>query len=325
MGSPRHSSPIYHPKNGQAADPTSAKLGLWPLVFLTFYSVSGGAFGIEQIVQAAGPLYALLGFSLLLVWALPEALVTAELSSALPEASGSVAWVHAAFGPFWGYVILLLPVLALMPNTVHSNSTRFQKGWLSWLSGVSDNSLYPMLFLDGMVAFINTFDGAVSVFADGWPRWAFIITSVAVLTYFNYRGLEFVGSAVTVICVFTLLPFIVFCIYGMTEMDYSRLLEVPANGLHGVKWRLLLNTFFWNINYWESAAAYSGDVQNPGRDYPRGMCVAVVLVTISLFLPVFVGIGASKVPYEEWTDGSFTKIATDVAGPWLGYWCESTI
>ena len=104
MGSPRHSSPIYHPKTGQSADPAGAKLGLWPLVFLTFYSVSGGAFGIEQIVQAAGPLYALLGFSLLLVWALPEALVTAELSSALPESSGSVAWVHAAFGPFWGYV-----------------------------------------------------------------------------------------------------------------------------------------------------------------------------------------------------------------------------
>ena len=177
-----------------------------------------------------------------------------------------------------------------------------------------------MLFLDGMVAFINTFDGAVSVFSDGWPRWAFIITSVTVLTYFNYRGLEFVGSAVTVICIFTLLPFIVFCVYGMTEMDYSRLLEVPVNGLNGVKWRLLLNTFFWNINYWESAAAYSGDVLNPGRDYPRGMCIAVVLVTISLFLPVLVGIGASKVPYEEWTDGSFTKIATDIAGPWLGYW-----
>lgn len=298
MSTSRGSSPTHHPRAGIPVDPNSAKLGLWPLVFLTFYSVSGGAFGIEQVVQAAGPLYALLGFSLLLVWALPEALVTAELASALPEASGSVAWVNAAFGPFWG----------------------FQKGWLSWLSGVSDNSLYPMLFLDGMVAFINTFNGDVSIFTSGWPRWTFIIASVVLLTYFNYRGLEFVGSAVTVICIFTLLPFVVFCAYGMTEMDYSRLLEVPKSGLQGVKWRLLLNTFFWNINYWESAASYSGDVKNPGKDYPRGMGIAVALVTVSLFLPVLVGIGASKVPYHEWTDGSFTKIAVDVAGPWLGYW-----
>lgn len=295
------SSPIgttKHKHASEAPDQSNAKLGLWPLVFLTFYSVSGGAFGIEQIVQAAGPLYALLGFSLLLVWALPEALVTAELASALPEASGSVAWVQVAFGPFWG----------------------FQKGWLSWLSGVSDNSLYPMLFLDGMVSFINAFDNEVSIFSSGWPRWAFILSSVVVLTYLNYRGLEFVGSAVTVICIFTLLPFIVFCVYGFSEMDWSRLLEVPQNGLQGVKWRLLLNTFFWNINYWESAASYSGDVANPGRDYPRGMVIAVILVTLALILPVVVGIGASSVPFYEWTDGSFTKIAVSVAGPWLGYW-----
>lgn len=37
-----------------------------------------------------GPFYALVGFSLLLVWAVPEALITAELSTAMPEASGSV-------------------------------------------------------------------------------------------------------------------------------------------------------------------------------------------------------------------------------------------
>jgi amino acid transporter len=42
---------------------------------------------------------------------------------ALP--SRYVAWVTAAFGPFWG----------------------FQEGWWSWLSGVTDNSVYPVLFL----------------------------------------------------------------------------------------------------------------------------------------------------------------------------------
>lgn len=77
------------------------KIGLAPLVVLIFYSVSGGPFGIEDIVRAGGPFYALMGFSLLLVWAVPEALITAELSTAMPEASGSVAWVETAFGPFW--------------------------------------------------------------------------------------------------------------------------------------------------------------------------------------------------------------------------------
>jgi len=96
------------------------KLGVWSLAVLTFYSVNGGPLGIEGVVGAGGPLYAILGFSLLLVWALPEALITAELATALPNASGSVAWVDAAFGPYWA----------------------FQKGWLSWLSGVSGLLIY---------------------------------------------------------------------------------------------------------------------------------------------------------------------------------------
>ena len=66
----------------------SRKLTLISLTTLIFYSVSGGPFGIEEIVKAGGPLYALMGFSLLLVWAIPAALITAELSTAIPEASG---------------------------------------------------------------------------------------------------------------------------------------------------------------------------------------------------------------------------------------------
>jgi hypothetical protein len=59
------------------------------LAVLVFYKVSGGPFGCEVSVQAAGALYTLLGFLLFpLLWSVPEALVTAELGSAFPEPSG---------------------------------------------------------------------------------------------------------------------------------------------------------------------------------------------------------------------------------------------
>ena len=48
-----------------------------------------------------------------------------EATDRLHDACRYVAWVTAAFGPFWG----------------------FQEGWWSWLSGVTDNSVYPVLFL----------------------------------------------------------------------------------------------------------------------------------------------------------------------------------
>ena len=198
------------------------KLGLASLTVLIFYEVSGGPFGIEvyiydvmivisftqDIVRAGGPFYALVGFLLLLVWALPEALITAELSTAMPEASGSVAWVDCAFGSFWA----------------------FQKGWLSWLSGVADNALYPILFLDCLIKLFasNEDYGAVgilrpsSVGGNDSYRFLFISFVTIILTYMNYRGLDVVGKVAIGICITSLLPFFVFCVVGSLKVEPNR-------------------------------------------------------------------------------------------------------
>jgi amino acid transporter len=146
-----------------------------------------------------------------------------------------IAWVDTAFGPFWA----------------------FQKGWLSWLSGVTDNALYPILFLDCLVYLIgNNEDGSPSIFAaeGGQPmaRWSFIVIVIALLTYLNYRGLDIVGKMAIVICLLSLLPFVAFCIVGAAQVKPERWLRGPEGGLSGVNWSLLFNTFFWNINFWVS-------------------------------------------------------------------------
>ena len=66
----------------------SRKLSALALAMLVFYKVSGGPFGCEPSVKAAGPFFALLGFLIFpIVWVMPEAMVTAELGSAFPEPS----------------------------------------------------------------------------------------------------------------------------------------------------------------------------------------------------------------------------------------------
>jgi hypothetical protein len=67
----------------------SQKLSAVALAVIVFYKVSGGPFGCEPSVKAAGPFFALLGFTILpFLVSIPEALVTAELGSAYPEPSG---------------------------------------------------------------------------------------------------------------------------------------------------------------------------------------------------------------------------------------------
>jgi hypothetical protein len=107
--------------------PHVEKLGFWPLVVLIFYNVSGGPFGVESSVRSAGPLYTILGFIFApLLWSLQEALITAELGTAFPEASGGVAWVEEAFGANWGWLT----------------------GYLGWVAGATDNAIYPVLFME---------------------------------------------------------------------------------------------------------------------------------------------------------------------------------
>jgi len=72
------------------------------LVGVTFFAVCGGDYGIEDSVGSGGVGLSLIALLVLpWVWSLPIALMTAELSSMIPEAGGYVVWAHRAFGPFW--------------------------------------------------------------------------------------------------------------------------------------------------------------------------------------------------------------------------------
>ncbi len=73
-------------------DPTAGgpqlKRGLKPLALfgVTFVLISGGPFGIEEMVPTAGPGLALLVLvGMGLVWAVPYVLIVSELVSAIPR------------------------------------------------------------------------------------------------------------------------------------------------------------------------------------------------------------------------------------------------
>src|SRR3981189_2921484 len=103
-----------------------AKLTLWPLVAATFFMVSGGTYGTEDIVHGAGYGRAILLLPLApILWSLPTAFMIGELSSALPHEGGYYAWVRRALGNFWG----------------------FQEAWLSLVASIFDMAIYPTLFV----------------------------------------------------------------------------------------------------------------------------------------------------------------------------------
>lgn len=265
------------------------KVSIVPLVFLIFYEVSGGPFGVEDSVQAAGPLLALLGFLVFaIIWSVPEALITAEMGTMFPENGGYVVWVSSALGPFWG----------------------FQQGWVKWLSGVIDNALYPVLFLDYLKSAIPALEG-------GFPRIIAVLVLTAILTFMNYRGLTIVGWVAILLGVFSLLPFIVMGVIAIPKIEPSRWLIVD---LGTVNWSLYLNTLFWNLNYWDSISTLSGEVENPSRTLPKALFYALIMVVLGYIVPLLTGTGAIPVDREVWSDGYFADIAKILGGVWLRTW-----
>ena len=81
-----------------------AKLTLWPLVAATFFMVSGGTYGTEEIIHGAGYGHGILILLFLpVLWCLPTAFMIGELASALPAEGGYYAWVRRGLGNFWGF------------------------------------------------------------------------------------------------------------------------------------------------------------------------------------------------------------------------------
>ncbi|MBI1996519.1 MAG: APC family permease [Deltaproteobacteria bacterium] len=256
------------------------------LVALTFFCVAGGAFGLEDAVGSAGPLITIAAILILpWLWSFPTALMTAELSAAMPEDGGYVVWVEKAFGRFWGFL----------------------EGWLSWLCSFADNALYPVMFVD-YLAYLRGDMGLTE-------RWLIGAAMTASISWLNIRGIRLVGAASILFMLFVLAPFAVMVILGGAQIRPSPWLAQPPT----VDWALLLSVVLWNTSGWDNAGCCAGEVDKPNRTYPRAMAISVLLVTLAYLLPVLVGVSIDT-EWANWKEGYFPKVAAQAGGNWLGTW-----
>ena len=97
---PLDTSPLLSPGSPRRHTATRT-LGVLSVVSLIFFNVSGGPLGSEGIVSAAGPVVGLSAMvAFVLLFSVPQAMITAELSTAFPDNGGYSLWVKAAFGDF---------------------------------------------------------------------------------------------------------------------------------------------------------------------------------------------------------------------------------
>ena len=286
--------------NAPALDPTiaesartsvfpkkSAKLTLWPLVAATFFMVSGGTYGVEDVVHGAGYGRAILILLLTpILWSLPTAYMIGELSSALPKEGGFYAWVRRAMGDFWG----------------------FQEAWLSLVASVFDMAIYPTLF----VLYLSRLFPWFSVNHRGIMVGLAVVIVCAVM---NIAGIRVV--AMTSIWLFFLLsaPFV--AIVLLAPFKYGALasaVTTPTTSHVDIIGGLLIA--MWNYMGWDNASTIAAEVKQPQRTYPQAMMAAVALVSLTYVLPV-AAMAMTKLSPTAWETGSWADVAGMLGGPLL--------
>jgi amino acid transporter len=260
---------------------------LWPLVAATFFMVSGGTYGTEEIVHGAGYSKAILILLLTpILWSLPTAFMIGELSSALPEEGGYYAWVRRAMGNFWG----------------------FQEAWLSLVASIFDMAIYPTLFVAYMTRMFPWFQ-------EGHRGVMVGLAVVATCVILNIAGVKVVSTTSLWLFFALSAPFVaIVCLTPFKIGALASAVTKPTTSTVDIIGGLLIA--MWNYMGWDNASTIAAEVERPQRTYPRAMLAAVAIVSLTYIVPV-AAMRLTGLSPSAWETGSWAEIASLVGGPVL--------
>src|SRR5215472_9300473 len=169
--------------------PSKRRLTMLALACVTFFTTCGGAFGIEPLVSAVGPGWAVVMIVVTpFVWSLPIALMVAELSTRMPEEGGYYIWVRKTLGSFCAV----------------------QEAWWTMSYSVVLMAMFPVLFVGYLTFFVPNLAPAADASHHGfgpalrWPL-AALVTFTAMVV--NRSGARDVGRSSKFSAIFVLTAF----------------------------------------------------------------------------------------------------------------------
>jgi amino acid transporter len=289
-----------------SADSSSRqRLKLLPLVAAIYFCVSGGPHGLEPLMQSGAGLGVLLIVLTPIFWAIPAALMTAELTSALPGEGGYYGWVKRAFGP----------------------RAASWCAWWTWMYSWVDVAIYPVLFATYTREFVRMLGGPTTVLSQPWAQWLLGMVIIVPFTALNIRGAQRVGQTSIWLGVALLAPFAVMIALAIPRFitDPSRTVTPFVAPGETVPSALGAGLFvvMWNYLGWDSLSTISGEVESPRRNFPRALAWAMPVIVLTYLLPTLAGLTVVGDP-SQWQEGLWPEIARRLGGPQFGLWVAMT-
>ena len=280
------------------------RVPLFSAFFMIYIFVSGGSFGIEEMVASSGPgLTLLLLLALPVIWALPMALIASELGSAIPDGGGFMCgrargdW--ADFGVF-----------------------RPDGGGRSPYSSTPRSRIYRPLvsatYLQNQIGFSDEIYYAIC--------WSVI----GVCTVVNVLGIKIVAIGSSLFAILIISPIVVLGVIGLANWQFNPFTPMtpPDTDLLGADGALIigLSIGMWFYSGYESMSTLAGEIEElPSASSFKALMLALPhFVALMYLLPTLGSLAA----FGNWelfsvdgTDGtvSFVDIGRALGGTALGH------
>lgn len=272
------------------------KLSLVSVVFMMYIFISGGAFGIEDMIGGAGPGISFVVLLVLpLVWAYPYGLICTELGARYTEESGFYGWIKRALGRFAAYIA----------------------GWSMTLANFVDTAVY-------LVIAVGYLDAALGLNLSPMATWLIGLVFVAIFCLLNIKGVDLLAFSSTVTAIMILAPFTLLILFSIPQMHFNPLVPVFASAGSGLKGALgdintALLVGLWMFMGYESIHSFADEVEGAGPLISKAFMWAVPLAAIMYLLPTFFALSVTG-SWQDWsTEGplSFVEVGAAVGGNFL--------
>jgi len=267
-------------------------VGPFRLIAVLFFLGYGGSYGVEGAISKGPPLYVLCAFLVApFVWSIPEALVTAELSAAIPTNGGNILWAKRAFGEFWAW----------------------QSGFWTLLSVVGV-SIYPLMFF----SFVQQLSQTTLSF---FYQMLIHLSLAVVISIVNIIGVKSVSIGNIVFSLFVMSPFFCLIILGLSNNILSWKVMTSSEWEGPVDWKPLLTTAIWSCGGYTTMGQLASDIYNPQRSFPLAIIAVVVLTLFFSILPLATAICVepNQGAWMTFGVGKWAQIAQLVGGDWLHF------
>jgi amino acid transporter len=244
------------------------------LTAVIFFTVSGGPYGLEPVLNLVGSRLALvLVFVTPILWCIPAILMVLELGGMMPKNGGYYQWVRSGLGPRWG----------------------FFEGWWTLLFMFVDLAIYPVLF----VQYASFFFPAITA----W-RYPVCLAMVWTGAGLNLLGILPVGRSSVAFGTAVVIPFAVLYAFAFGNGSAPSLASPPPAGAPPLaSFGMGLVAVMWNYLGWDNASTFAEEVDRPSRSYLVAISIAFMLILAMYALTLLATISSSMDPAILERDG----------------------